>query len=70
MAILLKDNDGISPLKQALKINSIPHVELLINALKDVVGDFNLSSLLYKDFPQLFKMKIKSFHLLLENCYF
>lgn len=66
----MKDSTGISPLKHALNMNSIPYVEMLISSLINVIGIYNLSGLIHKDFPQLFKMRIKSFHSLLDNCYF
>ena len=69
LAILMKNNEGKSPLDIALEMNSARYNELFLNSLTQI-PEFNLSRLLYKKFGHLFKLKIKSFEQYLGTCYF
>ena len=69
LAILVKAKDGMNPLERAISTNQIRHVEVMLNAILEI-QHFNVSRAIYKHFPKLFSMGIKSFERYLASCYF
>jgi hypothetical protein len=67
--ILTKNNEGLTPIEEAMDNNSPKIVELFLNALTEI-PDFRLSSALYHRFDDLFDMGVEAFRSFLRICYF
>ena len=67
--ILIPNNDKKTALEVAIENNSTKVVEVLLNSLIKL-GDFSLSNMIYKQFSDLFKMKLVAFASYLNTWYF
>ena len=69
LSILMKNNDGKSPLDIALDNESPRNAELMLNKLT-IFKDEKFSGLFYDRFNELLEMNISAFHEYLESCLF
>lgn len=68
-SILMKNNNGETPIDVALKFESQKTVNLLFNSLAEL-KDGNYSRLIHSKFDKLLDMNLISFHEYLDSCYF
>ena len=68
-SILMKNDEGDTPIDITIKYHSPRNTDLLLKYLSHLKGQ-SLSSQIYQKFPELLKMKLTSFHQYLDSCLF